>query len=195
MLHVHFLYSTHNIALLCKVNCVMCLSTYVLCSCPDVPWCPFPSHPLPSHTQGRKIEATPLAMYNLFIERVRQNLHIVLAMSPIGDTFRSRLRMFPSLISCCTIDWFHVSGNLWCACVPPWTMSTVAVRCGMSEVYLVASRCGEQFWLILGVHVPQGYSIWLFCVSGSIFHTVANWPRRPMDLPQCCKIFNQMCFL
>nr|WAW84833.1 axonemal dynein heavy chain reconstructed 1 [Halisarca dujardinii] len=56
---------------------------------------------------GRKMEATPLSMYNLFIERVRQNLHIVLAMSPIGDAFRSRLRMFPSLISCCTIDWFH----------------------------------------------------------------------------------------
>ncbi|VDP69805.1 unnamed protein product [Schistosoma curassoni] len=29
-------------------------------------------------------------------------------MSPIGDAFRSRLRMFPSLINCCTIDWFHV---------------------------------------------------------------------------------------
>ncbi|KAG7168085.1 Dynein heavy chain 3, axonemal-like 6, partial [Homarus americanus] len=27
-------------------------------------------------------------------------------MSPIGDTFRTRLRMFPSLINCCTIDWF-----------------------------------------------------------------------------------------
>lgn len=30
-----------------------------------------------------------------------------LAMSPIGDAFRNRLRMFPSLINCCTIDWFH----------------------------------------------------------------------------------------
>lgn len=29
------------------------------------------------------------------------------AMSPIGDAFRNRLRMFPSLINCCTIDWFH----------------------------------------------------------------------------------------
>lgn len=28
-------------------------------------------------------------------------------MSPIGDAFRNRLRMFPSLINCCTIDWFH----------------------------------------------------------------------------------------
>uniref|UniRef100_A0A8C3I3V3 Dynein axonemal heavy chain 3 n=1 Tax=Chrysemys picta bellii TaxID=8478 RepID=A0A8C3I3V3_CHRPI len=60
-----------------------------------------------ARTEGRKIEATPLAMYNFFIERVKKNLHIVLAMSPIGDAFRNRLRMFPSLINCCTIDWFQ----------------------------------------------------------------------------------------
>lgn len=52
------------------------------------------------------MEMTPLALYNFFIERVRQNLHIVLALSPIGDAFRTRLRMFPSLVNCCTIDWF-----------------------------------------------------------------------------------------
>ncbi|CAH2307190.1 dynein heavy chain 3, axonemal [Pelobates cultripes] len=60
-----------------------------------------------ARTEGRKIDATPMAMYNFFIERVRNNLHIVLAMSPIGDAFRNRLRMFPSLINCCTIDWFQ----------------------------------------------------------------------------------------
>ncbi len=26
--------------------------------------------------------------------------------SPIGDAFRTRVRMFPSLVNCCTIDWF-----------------------------------------------------------------------------------------
>jgi dynein heavy chain, axonemal len=45
-------------------------------------------------------------MFNYFIERIKANLHIVLTMSPIGDAFRSRLRMFPSIINCCTIDWF-----------------------------------------------------------------------------------------
>lgn len=55
--------------------------------------------------QGKKVETTPLALYNFFIERVRNNLHVALAMSPIGDAFRNRIRMFPSLINCCTIDW------------------------------------------------------------------------------------------
>ncbi|CAH8647966.1 unnamed protein product [Schistosoma rodhaini] len=57
---------------------------------------------------GVKIEPDPLAMYTYFTQRVKKHLHIVLVMSPIGDAFRSRLRMFPSLINCCTIDWFHV---------------------------------------------------------------------------------------
>lgn len=45
-------------------------------------------------------------MYSFFIERVKKNLHIVLCFSPIGDAFRTRVRMFPSLVNCCTIDWF-----------------------------------------------------------------------------------------
>lgn len=28
-------------------------------------------------------------------------------MSPIGEAFRRRCRMFPSLVNCCTIDWFE----------------------------------------------------------------------------------------
>ncbi|XP_008197222.2 dynein axonemal heavy chain 3 [Tribolium castaneum] len=56
---------------------------------------------------GKKIDLTPLALYNFFIERVKHNLHVALCMSPIGDSFRVRCRMFPSLINCCTIDWFQ----------------------------------------------------------------------------------------
>ncbi len=55
---------------------------------------------------GKKIDTTPLSLYNFFIDRVKNNLHIVLGFSPIGDAFRNRMRMFPSLINCCTIDWF-----------------------------------------------------------------------------------------
>lgn len=41
-----------------------------------------------------------------FVQRVRDNLHICLCMSPVGDTLRVRCRMFPSLVNCCTLDWF-----------------------------------------------------------------------------------------
>ena len=46
------------------------------------------------------------AIYDFCINRVRNNLHIVLCMSPVGSAFRTRCRMFPSLVNCCTIDWF-----------------------------------------------------------------------------------------
>ena len=51
-------------------------------------------------------EADRDGIYDHFISRVRDNLHIVLCMSPVGDSFRTRCRMFPSIVNCCTIDWF-----------------------------------------------------------------------------------------
>lgn len=45
-------------------------------------------------------------LWAFFIERVRANLHVVLAMSPVGANMRNRCRMYPSLVNCTTIDWF-----------------------------------------------------------------------------------------
>ena len=59
--------------------------------------------------RSKQTDGSPVALFNYFISRVRDQLHIVLAMSPIGDAFRQRLRKFPSLVNCCTIDWFQVS--------------------------------------------------------------------------------------
>ena len=60
------------------------------------------------------------AIFAYFIERVRSNLHIVLCMTPIGEAFRNRLRMFPALINCTTIDYF----SEW----PEDALSEVAAR-------------------------------------------------------------------
>ncbi len=49
---------------------------------------------------------TKEAKYSTFLERIRDNLHIVLSMSPVGESFRSRCRKFPSLINCCTLIYF-----------------------------------------------------------------------------------------
>jgi dynein heavy chain len=43
--------------------------------------------------------------YETFMRRVVSNLHIGLTLSPIGESFRSRIRNFPSLVNCCGIDW------------------------------------------------------------------------------------------
>ena len=44
----------------------------------------------------------------------------MLAFSPIGDSFRNRIRNFPSLVNCTTIDWF----SEW----PKDALESVAVR-------------------------------------------------------------------
>lgn len=46
------------------------------------------------------------AIFRFFIQRVRSKLHLVITMSPIGDSFRRRCRLFPSLVNNSTIDWF-----------------------------------------------------------------------------------------
>jgi len=41
-------------------------------------------------------------------------------MSPVGDQLRIRCRDFPSLVNCCTLDWF----DTW----PPQALETVAYK-------------------------------------------------------------------
>uniref|UniRef100_H3DNF8 Dynein axonemal heavy chain 2 n=1 Tax=Tetraodon nigroviridis TaxID=99883 RepID=H3DNF8_TETNG len=49
---------------------------------------------------------TPDSMFSYLIERVRNNLHVILCMSPVGELFRQRLLQYPALVNCTTIDWF-----------------------------------------------------------------------------------------
>ncbi|KAF5288992.1 hypothetical protein FQA39_LY03871 [Lamprigera yunnana] len=52
-------------------------------------------------------DGSPVALFNLFVQFVKEQLHVVLVMSPIGDAFRNRIRKFPAIVNCCTIDWFQ----------------------------------------------------------------------------------------
>jgi len=52
------------------------------------------------------VPETQNELYQFFVERVRANLHVILCLSPIGESFRERCRMFPGLVNCTTIDWF-----------------------------------------------------------------------------------------
>eukprot|EP00960_Hanusia_phi_P013114 383004-Hanusia_phi.AAC.2 len=92
----------------------------------------------PAAKQQGKALNTPAEAWAFFIERCKSNLHVVLAFSPIGDAFRSRLRQFPSLVNCCTIDWF----TIW----PDDALKSVASRF-LQEVEMAADvreRCVEM---------------------------------------------------
>ncbi|EDQ84603.1 uncharacterized protein MONBRDRAFT_39235 [Monosiga brevicollis MX1] len=44
--------------------------------------------------------------WNFFVNRCADNLHVVLAMSPVGEKLRTRCRNFPGLVNSTVIDWF-----------------------------------------------------------------------------------------
>ncbi|BFI29560.1 dynein axonemal heavy chain [Marchantia polymorpha subsp. ruderalis] len=67
-----------------------------------------------------KRDGSRLELLSFFVDECNRNMRIALAFSPIGDTFRERLRKFPSLVNCCTIDWF----SAW----PTEALRSVAVR-------------------------------------------------------------------
>lgn len=56
---------------------------------------------------NRNLDVSALEVFAFFIARCKAKLHIALCFSPIGSSFRNRLRLYPSLVNCCTIDWFE----------------------------------------------------------------------------------------
>ncbi|XP_004676628.1 PREDICTED: dynein heavy chain 1, axonemal [Condylura cristata] len=105
--------------------------------------------------QEQGLQPTKANLMATYTGRVRNNIHMVLCMSPIGEVFRARLRQFPSLVNCCTIDWF----NEWPAEALesvaitflneiPGLDSTITVIEGMVQVCVyihqsVAQKCTE----------------------------------------------------
>jgi dynein heavy chain, axonemal len=65
-----------------------------------------------------------------FIEKVKQNLHMALCFSPVGESFRRRARQFPALVNCTVIDWFQ-----------PWPKDALL---SVAESFLENIDVGEQ---------------------------------------------------
>lgn len=55
---------------------------------------------------NRNIDVSPAEVFAFFVNKCRQNLHLILCFSPIGTSLRTRIRLFPSLINRCFIDWY-----------------------------------------------------------------------------------------
>ncbi|KAI4880923.1 hypothetical protein NFI96_025448, partial [Prochilodus magdalenae] len=124
-----------------------------------------------------------------YVKRVRSNIHTVLCMSPIGEVFRARLRQFPSLVTCCTIDWFSAwpQEALQSVAVSflnelpeleasPATLNSLTVMC--MEIHQMVARKCEQYHTELSRYnyvTPKSYLELL-----SIFSTLIG--RKKQEL-------------
>jgi dynein heavy chain, axonemal len=52
------------------------------------------------------VNETKEDLWNYFLEKIKDNMHIVLCMSPAGDNLRVRCRNFPGLVNNTGINWF-----------------------------------------------------------------------------------------
>lgn len=62
--------------------------------------------PLDKEIRAKKLPETKEFRWQFFVNRCRENMHIMMCMSPAGDTLRLRCRNFPGLVSNTLIDWF-----------------------------------------------------------------------------------------
>ncbi|XP_026672559.1 dynein heavy chain 8, axonemal-like [Ceratina calcarata] len=99
---------------------------------------------------------TPDNLYEFFLTRARDQLHVVLCFSPVGEKFRSRALKFPALISGCTINWFwrwprdalyevssHVLDKFKIICTPEVKNQLIEV---MGDVHdEVNDTCGKYY--------------------------------------------------
>ncbi|CBZ53336.1 GI17927, related [Neospora caninum Liverpool] len=90
-----------------------------------------------------------------FTQAVRKRLHVVLAISPVGQSLRSRCRQFPGLRSCTTVDYFDswpkealvcVANHLYTQqpnLIPP--QDVAALSAVSSEIHASAVAAQEAF--------------------------------------------------
>lgn len=80
-------------------------------------------------------------LWNYFLEKTKDNMHIVLAMSPAGDTLRVRCRNFPGLISNTSIDWFF-----------PWPEDALV---SVADYYLKEEELPEENRTAIVEHIVE----------------------------------------
>lgn len=145
----------------------------------------------------KKIDTSDI-IQQVFVDRVRENFHICLCMSPVGDSLRIRCRQFPSLVNCCTLDWFsrwpaeallYVSSEF----LKDIDMPSEEVRRQISEMCMIIHTSVEEisvkFWEELRRKVyttPKSYldliKLYLNTLKQKRFEDNANKDRLALGL-------------
>ncbi len=108
---------------------------------------------------ARGLPETKETCWQAYVARCRANLHVVLAMSPVGELLRTRCRNFPGMVNNTVIDWFE-----------PWPEQALK---SVASVFLKELPLPEQ--LREGVCV----CVWPLCTSAAAGGV-------PLPLHCCC---------
>ncbi|PFH38701.1 hypothetical protein BESB_010430 [Besnoitia besnoiti] len=112
-------------------------------------------------------------------QTVRERLHVVVAISPVGQTFRSRCRQLPSLRSCMTVDFIDawppealrgVASHFLLAqpaAVPADTVATHSRLC--AEFHATAAAAAAPFFLEAGRRVYVTASAYLEFIQAYLY--------------------------
>nr|KAJ3423035.1 Dynein heavy chain 10, axonemal [Polyrhizophydium stewartii] len=86
-------------------------------------------------------------MWQYFVNKCSDNLHIVLCMSPQGDKLRERCRSFPGLVNNTMIDWF-----------PPWPEQALfsVADAFLKDEFIPADVRSSVVAHMVGVHLSVG---------------------------------------
>jgi dynein heavy chain len=129
---------------------------------------------------------TPENCRLFFTARVVSRLHVIMCMDPHDPSFRRRVRDFPGIVSCCTVDWYD-----------PWSRSAlhaVATRVvaghanehdvgrACAEVHENAVKMASEYCTQLERNVcitPQTYVNFLHSLLRALDTRRCTWQERP----------------
>ena len=97
-------------------------------------------------------------LYNFFLSRVRDNLHVILCFSPVGVKFSQRASQFPGLINGCTIDWFL-----------PWPIEALTA---------VSTKFVAEFSMACGDEVKEAIMTHMGCVHTFVTKACSEYFER-----------------
>ena len=97
--------------------------------------------------ERKGLVATKESCWAYYVQKCRNNLHVVLAMSPVGETLRTRCRNFPGMVNNTVIDWFE-----------PWPEQVRVIRCAVEQIFIYLNTFSPLFEgpAIGGDGIPQG---------------------------------------
>ncbi|XP_045030294.1 dynein axonemal heavy chain 7 isoform X2 [Daphnia magna] len=121
-----------------------------------------------------QMESSPASLMTYFAQQCKDHLHLVLAYSPLGSSLRDSVRYFPSLINCCTIDWFEAwpeealenvaVSTVETIEIPAETKRKVVVAC--KYFHMTATKYANMFTLKLGRPVYVTPASYLSLLAG-----------------------------